>query len=43
MQDEEAIFSDIVLQKTECAVIAITRKNGIERMLIRLHDRKGHN
>jgi hypothetical protein len=43
MQDEEAIIYDIVLKRTKRAVIAITGKSGIERMLIHPGDRKGHN
>jgi hypothetical protein len=43
MQDEEAILYDIVLERTKRAVIAITGKSGIERMLIPLRDRKRHN
>jgi hypothetical protein len=43
MQDEEAILSDIVLKRAKCVVIAITGKSGIERMVIHLGDRKGHN
>jgi hypothetical protein len=43
MQDEEAILYDIVLKRTKCAVIAITGKSGIERMLIHLGDLQGHN
>jgi endonuclease IV len=43
MQDEEAILYDIVLKRAKRAVIAITGKSGIERMLIHLDDRKGHN
>jgi hypothetical protein len=42
MQDEEAILFDIVLKSAKRAVIAITGKSGIERMLIHLGDRKGH-
>jgi hypothetical protein len=40
MQDEEAMLYEIVLKSAERAVIAITGKNGIERMLIHLRDRK---
>jgi hypothetical protein len=43
MQDEEVILYDIVLKKDKGAVIAITGKSGIERMLIHPGDRKGHN
>jgi hypothetical protein len=43
MQDEETTLDDIVLKRAKRAVIAITGKSGIERMSIRLGDRKGHN
>jgi hypothetical protein len=43
MHDEEAILYHIVLKRPKRAVIAITGKTGIERMLIHLADRKGHN
>jgi hypothetical protein len=43
MQDEEVILSDIVLKRAKRAVIAITGKSGIERMLIHRGDRKGDN
>jgi hypothetical protein len=43
MQDKETILSDIVLKKANRAVIAITGKSRIERMLIHLGDPKGHN
>jgi hypothetical protein len=43
MQDEEAILYDIVLKRTKRAVIAITGKNRVERMLMHLGDRKDHN
>jgi hypothetical protein len=43
MQDEEAILNDIVLKRYKRAVIAITGKSGIERMLFHPGDRKGHN
>jgi hypothetical protein len=43
MQEEEAILYDIVLKRAKRAVIAIPGKNGIERMLIELGDRKEHN
>jgi hypothetical protein len=43
MQNEEAILYDIVLKRDKRAVIAITGKSGIERMLIHPGDRKGHN
>jgi hypothetical protein len=43
MQDEEVILYNIVLKRTKRAVIAITGKSGIERMLIHPGDRKGHN
>jgi hypothetical protein len=43
MQDLEAILSDIVLKRTKRAVIAMTGKSGIERMLVHPGDRKGHN
>jgi hypothetical protein len=43
MQDEEAILYDIVLKRTKRAIIAITGKSGIERMLMHPGDRKGHN
>jgi hypothetical protein len=43
MHDAETVLCDIVLKRTKCAVIAITGKNGIERMLNHLDDRKGHN
>jgi hypothetical protein len=42
LQDEEAILYDIVLERAKRAVIVITGKSGIERMLIHLGDRKGH-
>jgi hypothetical protein len=43
MHNEEAILYDIVLKRAKRAVIAITRKSGIERILIDLGDRKDHN
>jgi hypothetical protein len=43
MQDEEVILYDIVLKRAKRDVIAITRKSGIERMLIHRGDRRGHN
>jgi hypothetical protein len=43
MQDEETILYDIVLKRAKRAVISITGKSGIERMLIHPGDRKGHN
>jgi hypothetical protein len=43
MQHEETILYDIVLKRAKCMLIAITGKSGIERMLIHLGDRKGHN
>jgi hypothetical protein len=43
VRDEEAILSDIVQKRAKRAVIAITEKSGIERMLSHLGDRKGHN
>jgi hypothetical protein len=42
MQNREAIFCDSVLKRAKRAVIAITGKSGIERMLIHLGDRKDH-
>jgi hypothetical protein len=42
MRDGKAILYDVVLKRVKRAVIAITGKSGIERMLIHLGDRKGH-
>jgi hypothetical protein len=43
MQAEEVILYDIVLKRAKRGVIAITGKNGIERMSTHLDDRTGHN
>jgi hypothetical protein len=43
MQDEEAILYGIVLKSSKGAVVAITGKSGIERILIHLGDRTGYN
>jgi hypothetical protein len=43
MQDEEATLYDIVVKRAKRAVIAMTGKSGIERMLSHLGDRKGQN
>jgi hypothetical protein len=43
MQDEEVIRCDIVLKRAKRGLITITGKSGLEPMLIRLGDRKGHN
>jgi hypothetical protein len=43
MQDKETILYDIVLKRAKRAVIPITGKSEIERMVIHVGDRKGHN
>jgi hypothetical protein len=43
MQDEEAVLYDIVLKRVKRAVMAITGKSEIERLLIHPGDGKDHN
>jgi hypothetical protein len=43
MQNEERTLYAILLKRAKRAMIAITGKTGIERMVIQLRNRKGHN